>query len=639
MSDSETNIDKIKLEDIVKILKKKFILEKMERFFLVNNEFAYQDKTMAFSFNEQNSILLEFKTLNENEKYKLLLALSLCEEEKFDHQIQNELREIKDSCNLDKIILWSKKKLPVHTLQSIKECADIIYIGDSEINQINYISNFFPMESSDYSYAVAVNKLTDLLIKRLKKLFHLVLSEIAASSYDAEYGKNKIATKAIMNFEEEKLNTLVKEIIASTINEIITLSSENKSQKKADGLKTSLEKRKHGIVVDVGCGTGRHTFKLAEYFSEIYAYDFSPKMIVQAKKEKKKRNISNVHFSVADIEYEELLNENAFVGKADLVVASFGMGSFVEDTSKSFRRFYEWLKPEGRLFVSFYNSASILLKVTPNWRDTSLSALIDVDNNTLEVQLNPELVFKIFCKPFNEDVEKDLDDIFEIQQNFTYPTTMALLPNSLLENNLVEELFLDIDKHLSSEGQYKNGHYVVIIAKKKTVKTSLDSSEAFTKIQSLLKESNAQYEVIPHELVLSISDVVRKIGYFKHSMIKTVILKLNKENKFVSVATLAEKKINIVEIVKFLKPKHDNITRSNITFASQSDIISIGFSPGGIAPFKIDTSGKIIYLIDEEIFMLESEWLYMGVGDNKKTLKIKTSDFQEIVSDFERIPI
>jgi len=105
-----------------------------------------------------------------------------------------------------------------------------------------------------------------------------------------------------------------------------------------------IKRNKSGIAVDVGCGTGRHSFILSKYFNTVYAFDFSPRMIEKANEEKRRQNIENIIFSVNDFEYEKLLDEKDFYGKCDLIVASFGMGSFIEDTVKMLRRFYDWLK-------------------------------------------------------------------------------------------------------------------------------------------------------------------------------------------------------------------------------------------------------------------------------------------------------
>jgi SAM-dependent methyltransferase len=617
----DNHFTNIKVEDISKLLKKKFALEKMDRFFSVNGNYSHTSQIL--NLNAHNSVLLEFRTFSAEETYRLLLILTLHNESAFDHNILNEIRETKDEYNIDKIILWTQGELSVAILQSLKILnVDVIRIGKREIEDISHISNFYLIENAEYTEVVSLNILTDLLIKRLKKMFHLVLSEIAAPSYDNSYGKDKIATQAIMDFEEEKLEALISWLKhEENLNQGATIQNSENNQVI-----------KNSIAIDVGCGTGRHTFKLSESFEKVYAFDFSPKMIDVAKLGKKKRDISKISFSVSDLEYEELPNEDKFQGKANLVVASFGMGSFIEDTSKMLRRFYEWLKPDGRLFISFYNSSSILLKATPNWRDTSLSAMIDIENDTLEVHLPDEIVFRIFCKPFDEHTKRAIGDIFDLTRIYTYPTTMALLPNSFLENGLIKDMFSDIDMNLSQNKKFQNGHYVVIVAQKKNLHS--DRVSLFSNIINILTKINANYEIIEHKMVLSIEDVIKQIGYYPNSMIKTIVLKLVKENNFVTVATLSEKKVDVSKIAFFLQTGRDNIK-----FASQSDMLSIGFPPGSVSPFGMEEQEKVRHLIDQEILDVSSESLFMGVGDNRKTLKLTKSDFNKVTSDFAKIEV
>ena len=627
----DNNFTNIKLEDISSLLKKKFDIEKMDRFFNIDESYGHTGKIL--NLNKQNSVLLKFRTISDEEdsdeeisdeeNYRLLLVLTLHNESTFDHNILNEIRETKDEHNIDKIVLWTQGTLSVAILQSLKTLnVDVIRIGKREIEEISHISNFYLFENYEYTAVVSLNILTDLLIKRLKKMFHLVLSEIAAPTYDVSYGKDKIATQATMDFEEQKLDALIGWLKhEENLHRGVTAQSSENT--------LVIE---NSIAIDVGCGTGRHTFKLSESFEKVYAFDFSPKMIDVAKLGKKKRDISKISFSVADLEYEELPNEDEFQGKVNLVVASFGMGSFIEDTSKMLRRFYEWLKPDGRLFISFYNSSSILLKATPNWRDTSLSAMIDVENDTLEVHLPDEIVFRIFCKPFDENTKRDIGDIFDLTRIYTYPTTMALLPNSFLHNGLIKDMFSDIDMNLSQDKKFQNGHYVVIVAHKKTLPT--DKVSLLSNIIKILTDINAEYEIIEHKLVLSIDDVIKQIGYHPNSMIKTIVLKLVRENSFVSVATLSEKKIDISKIASFLQTGRDNLK-----FASQSDILSIGFPPGSVSPFGTIEQKKVRHLIDKEIFNVESESLFMGAGDNRKTLKLNKNDFKKVTLDFDKIEV
>lgn len=336
-------------KDVVQALKARLEIEQIAQHFDVID---YQFHGSLLEVTKLNSILMRFTTLQnyhpteyDSSAYKLLLLLDLKKERSFKPELQLELKDLTRKDNIDKTIIWTSEQLPSTVVQSLKNVnADAIMITEKEVQQIKAISNFIPISNRDYEYAVALNVAADLLLKRLKKLFHLVLSEVAAPIYDKLYGKMRIATNEMMKFEEE--------IVSRVTNK---LKDSNRAKR----------------AVDVGCGTGRHTFPLAKTFAHVFAFDFSPSMIDRANHIKKRDNVTNIMFSVADLEYEEIVDEQKFYGTAggriDLVVASFGLASFIEDTPQLLRRFHSWLREDGMVILSFYNKQSIILQVTPNW--------------------------------------------------------------------------------------------------------------------------------------------------------------------------------------------------------------------------------------------------------------------------------
>lgn len=58
-------------------------------------------------------------------------------------------------------------------------------------------------------------------------------------------------------------------------------------------------------LLEIGCGTGRHTTLLSKYFESIYAIDIDPSMIERAKcriEEEKIKNVSFSHCSALEIQ-------------------------------------------------------------------------------------------------------------------------------------------------------------------------------------------------------------------------------------------------------------------------------------------------------------------------------------------------
>jgi len=607
-------------QDLAAILIEKFDIERMDRFFTRENHSIPAGKVL--DLDPSTSLLLKFETLQREfpedykdfHAYRLLLILNFKNSHETGpdlYRLQNDLLTINRDYGVNRIVIWSLTKMDPGMIRILKNCkTDVLYIDALEVRAIRFISNFFPHPSNDYNYVVILNKVADLLIKRLKKLFHLVLSEIAAPIYNRRYGKTKVATNSVMEFEETVLQGLMQRL---------------------------KKKNRHHLAVDVGCGTGRHTFLLAEMFDTVMGFDISPKMIKEAgkvKTEKLAQGLAHqVVFSVSDFEYEELLDEGDLQGKVDLMVLSFGMGSFIEDTTKMLKRCHDWLTPGGYVFLSFYNSESIVLQMTPNWRDTSLSAHLDIDDNTLRVELTPDIIFQIYCKPFNNDIKSEINGLFNIEKIYSYPTVMALLPNNVLESRLGRDLFSYVDKELTKSGQYNDlGHYAMIVAQKPVAALT-----GFANIIRILKAGDCDFEVIKHDApVFSIKDAMSTMDLPMKAILKTVVFsyKEGKEKKLVSVSIQADKRVNKVKLARLLETNPNTLK-----FASEKQITSLGFPVGGIAPLGFRDDSQIRKFVDKNVFEIEEEWIYTGIGDNKKTLKIRKECFLRTIREYEHIDV
>ncbi len=605
--------------DLVRILKGKFEIEKMEKFFRLEtyhypSDVISMDHENAIRITHENCLLLKFETLQKELPYKLLLILNLREaniEDRFIN-LQNDLLTISRSDGINKIVIWSLNKVPPRLIRLLKnQKTDILYTEVEEIKNTKYISSFFPQMSVDHDYEVVINKVADILVKRLKKLFHLVLSEIAAPIYNHQYGKSKVATRSLMELEEEIISGLMTRL---------------KNDSRSD------------LAIDVGCGTGRHSFLLANSFRSVHGFDISPKMIKEAVKYKNEQgtNVQTVQglmdFFVSDFEYEELLNEKFYHNRVNLIVASFGMGSFIEDTRRMLKRFYDWLRPGGILFLSFYNSESIVLKVAPLWRDTSLSAHIDVENKTLQVELTPDIIFQIYCRPFDSTVKDFVVRLFNIERIYTYPTITALLPNSMLEKQLSQELFIHVDKLLSGSDKFnEHGHYVMIVAQKPD--TTLTG---YKTVLEILNKLNCEFQILEHQPVFSVKEMMEVNKVALEAIIKTVVFSYKQagDRKLALVVVPADKMVDKERLAQLF-----GVRARNLQLAPEKLITELGFPVGGIAPFGLKEGINLSKFIDSSLENIEAQWFYMGIGDNKKTLQLRKSDFIKIVHEYVRLDL
>lgn len=68
-----------------------------------------------------------------------------------------------------------------------------------------------------------------------------------------------------------------------------------------------LDIKKGDLVIDIACGTGNFSQRLAEYGAEVVAFDFSEKMINHARK-RRQAYCNNIEFQVCDAtQYDDLI--------------------------------------------------------------------------------------------------------------------------------------------------------------------------------------------------------------------------------------------------------------------------------------------------------------------------------------------
>jgi ubiquinone/menaquinone biosynthesis C-methylase UbiE len=74
-------------------------------------------------------------------------------------------------------------------------------------------------------------------------------------------------------------------------------------------------------TVDLGAGTGRISFLLSPHFEKVFAFEYTPGMLEQARKKQQERKINNIVFKKGDSRRIKLKNNSI-----DLVIAGWSMG-------------------------------------------------------------------------------------------------------------------------------------------------------------------------------------------------------------------------------------------------------------------------------------------------------------------------
>lgn len=428
---------------------------------------------------------------------------------------------------------------------------------------------------------------------------HKQLAAVAASSYDDEYSESNFATGLYMDFETNFIKQAIK-------------------QAPDDN-----------IAIELGCGTGRHSFILAREFEQVRGYDFEEEMISVAEIEKHKRGIGNIAFETRDVEAEPLPEDDSTVS---LVIASFGMGSFVKDFHEFMRKIRRVLKPQGLVVFSFYNSESLVLRLKNDlpWRGLSLSATYNTDTQGLEVDFG-DRSFSISAKTYSHrEIDNILRGNFTTEKLVTHPTISAILPDDLFDNSEAQELCETVDSVLASNEEIAGGAYILALCRKGVEIQDTEEIVGFEKILRLFRMHGIRPDREEHPPVHSLGDLESVLDTSRSRIVKNVIFVHESEGRktYHAVVLTANKKVHVGKLSRVLK-----IPREEIRMATQHEVEEImGFSVNHLPPFGFPKTSSITTLLDSSLE--DHDELWCSVGRRTEHIKLPVSDLKTLASTF-----
>lgn len=106
-------------------------------------------------------------------------------------------------------------------------------------------------------------------------------------------------------------------------------------------------------VLDVGCAGGQITLDLAERVKRVHGIDISQKLIGFANRRREEQGVSNCGFSVTTVD-DPAFEPGAFDG-----ITAYSLLHLVDDAPATVARFYELLRPGGRVIAEVPTTADI----------------------------------------------------------------------------------------------------------------------------------------------------------------------------------------------------------------------------------------------------------------------------------------
>ncbi len=416
-------------------------------------------------------------------------------------------------------------------------------------------------------------------------------------------------------FERNRLNEEVKEMLK-------------------DNNSTSL-----GVVMEICCPNAFLTSGIFDKCEKIMLFTSSGqslRMFNDINEENDEKLLSdNLQLSLTHIhpKYIADIYGQEIVGKVDLIVLGFGIGSSIVNITEYLRYINSWLAPNGRIFISFINYDSVILqKQFDLYNKIETSPLLFSDFGKHTIMDNIDLLVKL--KRYTLEEAKTLISTYvEVDKYYTYPFLSGLISNTNGEKNLANEI-REIDKEYALSDKCKHGHYIIIIGRKQCIQSSeintTNGDKAIRhKIYDYLDSNKVDYEIIKHamsvdtkSLLLNLLEKGEDINEF--DLLKTIVFQAKadkkKKNCFQYVITLADNNLSYA---------------SNIRLVSEKKVTKI-FGQGSISPMVILVNDGEEENVEEKYYAvglqnLAKEYVIFSSGSNTESIKIQSDIFIELL--------
>ena len=338
---------------------------------------------------------------------------------------------------------------------------------------------------------------------------------------------------------------------------------------------------------------------------------------------------ANMEFHLSHIHPQYISNQyyDKIIGKVDLVILGFGMGSSLIRITEYMRHINSWLSPNGIIFISFANSDSVILHKQfniQNYLETTPLYFSDYWQYTATENLK----FLARVKRYNIDETKRLISTYVDEcKCYTYPFLSALADITRSGNWLVDEI-REIDKEYALEGNSRHGHYITVIGSKNNVAYAASEHrdlQIHKLILNFLDNKKIEYHRIHHSITIDTKNLFRTLiekgeDINQFDLVRTVILHNNDGT---------DKYIILPRVNKV------NFNGSKINLFSEKTITQL-YGIGSVSPLVICPSVIQFTQIKGEYFLsgideLTKEFVILSSGISTESIKMKRSTFIELM--------
>ena len=199
------------------------------------------------------------------------------------------------------------------------------------------------------------------------------------------------------------------------------------TQGECDFIEQELSYNRDLKIIDIGCGTGRHTIELSKRGYTVAGVDLSPSQIAHARDKAKKEQL-DIRLEVADA--RDLPYQDEYDVAIMMCEGGFPLMETDEENYEILKSVTKTLRKEGKLIFTTLNGLFPLFNSASEFRKDKADGNAEIINDTFDLMT--------FREQFDIDYEDDLGNKKNISGNQRYyiPSEITWLLKSLGYQNI-----------------------------------------------------------------------------------------------------------------------------------------------------------------------------------------------------------
>lgn len=605
--DFDTDLNNDKMHDLINnkytnILLRRIFIEKLKTNFVhpVNFQIENLDnekrnpllhKESNWELDPEHCVVLRFKTKERDRSYKVLVNFNYNQEEYENTKDVKEARDAVKYYGVDMILLFPNITIPKDDLYFCMGCC--IYIEEINMQELHssiISKDFIYTSEEDKEKEVLANKYADLVLGRFYKYLSVIFKNILFTQ------KRELTNKQQDSFVFWDAKFVMRHHINFQIERMKDLFFREGDRKLEN-------------VLAIGYQSFPSILQLADKFTCIYLLDNSIECInfyENYLRDNHPELINKIRFlPFTSVLFDFISERYHLYGIMDFILLGTGEGSFIKKLPFYYLICNSWLKPGGKMYISFLNRDfpyEFVDRVTIE-ENSEYIPLIN-EKKAIAIVTNSTERYHLFCETFNCNGVRDIaEKYFKVVKLYSYPlgSIIQSTHRSRLQNILKE-----YDKEYSKKGfltkSFSNsrGYYLdTVLAKYKGRWISVRK----------LEEPDAKEEVFQE-------------GYTKFYL-KTILL----TDVNVSVKTLLDSGQNI-DIYAIVLPKEKKLPetdRNEVYIINKTlrllnivEINALGLEFKNISPFLVNSEKRVTLRLyyDNVINNIKDKFCYVGNGSS-----------------------